>query len=251
MQNYEDVEDKVHYMLEDSLVKKLNPFQKKLKRFQQYLTTFLAELKMKLGEMVADIRSGKAKEDSFSQLLNRINDKNFPFNTNHLDGWMKQKHKELYMMKRFHDEAKSKINNQDKVNFFPSTEKLQEQMTKYPVEFGFELTFTSLVREEIIFQQLNQTLKDLFTSEISTTTNLNDELWFEKSSDIERIEKKIVVFAELANNYSNDKKFAFAITAHEEYKEICASQFCCCWDVLLKTVESVKMILFPTPFYIM
>jgi hypothetical protein len=51
---------------------------------------------------------------------------------------MTKKHKELYMMKRFQDEAKSKINNRDKVNFFTSTEKLQEQMTKYPVEFGFE-----------------------------------------------------------------------------------------------------------------
>jgi hypothetical protein len=225
MQNYEDVEDKVHYMLEDALVKKLSPFQKKLKRFQQYLTTFLAELKMKLREMIVDIRSGKVKVEPFGQFLNRINDKNFPFNANHLDGWMKQKHKELCMMKRFQDEAKSKINNRDKVNFFPSTEKLQEQMTKYPVEFGFELTFTSLAREEIFIEQLNQTLQNLFTSEISTTTNSNDKLWFEKSSNIERIEKEIVVFAELANNYSNDEKFAFAITAHEEYNEIGASQF--------------------------
>jgi hypothetical protein len=65
----------------------------------------------------------------------------------------------------------------------------------------------------------------LFTSEISTTTNSNDDLWFEKNSDIARIQKEIVTFAELANNHSNDQKLAFAITAHEEYKEICASQF--------------------------
>jgi hypothetical protein len=86
MQNYEDVADKVHYMLEDALVKKLRPFQKKLKRFQQYLKSFHAELKMKLREMVVNIRSGKAEVESFRQLLNRINDKNFPFNANHLDG---------------------------------------------------------------------------------------------------------------------------------------------------------------------
>jgi hypothetical protein len=152
MQNYEDVEDKVHYMLEDPLVKKLSSFQNKLKRFQQYLTSFIVKLKMKLGEMVVDIRIGKVKVGSFGQLLNRINDKKFTFNANHLDGWMKQKHKELCMMKRFQDEAKSKIKNRDKVNFFPTTEKLQEQMTKFPVEFGFELTFTSLAREEIIFE---------------------------------------------------------------------------------------------------
>jgi ankyrin repeat protein len=180
---------------------------------------------MKLGGIVVDIRSGKVKVESFGQLLSHLNDKNFPFNANHLDGWMKQKHKELCMMKRFQDEAQNKINNRDKVNFFPSTEKLQEQMTKFPVEFGFELTFTSLACEEIILEQLNQTLKNLFTSEISTTTNSNDDLWFEKNSDIARIQKEIVTFAELANNYSNDQKLAFAITAHEEYKEICASQF--------------------------
>jgi ankyrin repeat protein len=227
MQNYEDVEDKVHYMLEDPLVKNLRPFQEKIKRFQQYLKSFRAELKMKLGEMVVDIRSGKAKVDAFSQFLNRISNTNFPFNANHLDGWMTKKHKELCMMKRFQDEATSKINNRDKVNIFPSTEKLQEQMTKFPVEFGFELTFTWLAREEIILEQLNQTLdtEDLITSEIPTTSNSNDVLWFENNFIIERIQKEIVVFAELANNYSNDKKFAFAITAHEKYKEIYASQF--------------------------
>ncbi len=243
MQNYEDVADKVHYMLEDALVKKLRPFQKKLKRFQQYLKSFHAELKMKLREMVVNIRSGKAEVDSFRQLLNRISDKHFPFNANHLDEWMTKKHKELCMMKRFLDEAKNKINNRDKVNFFPSTEKLQEQMTKYPVEFGFELTFTSLAREEIIFEQLNRSLKELFTSEISTMTISNDVLWFEKSSDIKRIEKEIVVFAELANNYSNDKKFAFAITAPEEYKEICASQFAIIFHNKQKVILGLEAIL--------
>ena len=136
MQNYEDVEDKIYYMLEDPLVKKLSPFEKKLKQFQQYLTTFLAELKMKLGEIVVDIRSGKVKVESFGQLLNHLNDKNFPFNANHLDGWMKQKHKELCMMKRFQDEAQNKIINRDKVNFFPSTEKLQEQISNDQISRG-------------------------------------------------------------------------------------------------------------------
>ena len=75
----------------------------------------------------------------------------------------------LCTMKKFQDEAK---NNKAIRTSFPSIDKLQEQMTKHPLQFGFELTFTWLAREETFLGTLNQTLgtKNLFTSEISTTT---------------------------------------------------------------------------------
>jgi hypothetical protein len=133
MENYGQVEDDLVLMLEDPLVKKLNPLPKKLQLFQRCLTSFIAELKRKLGEMAVSIRSGQdSAADSFRHLTSRITNEQFPFNFNHLIQWLDQKHKELCLVKRFHDELKNKLGNQSKVRFFGT----QEKMAKFPVDFG-------------------------------------------------------------------------------------------------------------------
>jgi ankyrin repeat protein len=228
MKKYGQVEDELRLMLEDPLVKKLSPLQEKLQRFQQCLISFIAELKRKLGEMVVGIRSGQdSAADSFRQLTSRITNEKFPFNYNRLNQWLVKKHKVLCIIRRFQDEAKNKLGNQQsRVHFFPSARALQEQMIKSQVEFGFEFTFSSLASHEPFLELLTQTLDTDILNEISTeTNNLNDVLWCANSSICKRIEKEIVIFTELVNENSNDEKFAFAMTAPDEYNEICATQF--------------------------
>jgi ankyrin repeat protein len=227
LENYGEVEDTLVLLLEDPLVKKLNPLQKKLQLFQEHTSSFLAELKLKLGEMVVGIRSGKIKVEDFSQLMSRISNEQFPFNSNRLNQWLDQKHKELCIIRRFQDEAKSKLGNQQsKVHFFPSARILQQQMTKFPVECGLEFSFSSLARSEPFLDQLNQTLGTNFLNEISLRKNtVNLDLWCENNSVIERIQKEIVIFAEVVNAKFYDEKFAFAMTSPDEYNETCATQF--------------------------
>ncbi|XP_046654225.1 verrucotoxin subunit beta-like isoform X3 [Daphnia pulicaria] len=227
MENYGEVEDELRFMLEDPLVKKLNPLQKKLQLFQRCLASFIAELKRKLGEMVVGIRSGQdSAADSFRQLTSRITNEQFPFNFNRLDRWLDQKHKELCIIRRFQDEAKNKLGNQSKVLFFPSARTLQQQMTKFPVDFGFEFSFSPLALSEPLLELLNQTLGTNYFNEISLPTiNLNLVLWYENSSVIERIQKEIDLFVKLVNAKSKDEKFTFVIAAPDEYNETCANQF--------------------------
>jgi hypothetical protein len=72
-------------------------------------------------------------------------------------------------------------------------------------------------------------------------------LWCENNSAFKRIQKEIVIFAELVNAKSNNKKFSFAITAPDEYDDICATQFSIIvqnqqerifgWDAVLKVCK--------------
>jgi ankyrin repeat protein len=228
MENYSQVEDELVLMLEDPLLKKLCPLHKKLQLFQRCLTSFIAELKRKLGEIVVGIRSGQdSAADSFRHLTTRITNEQFPFNSNRLNQWLLKKHKELCIIRRFQDEAKNKLGNQQsKVNFFPSARTLQQQMSKFSVDFGFEFSFSYLALPELFLELLTQTLDTDILNEISTeTNNLNDVLWCENSSICKRIEKEITIFAELVNENSNDEKFTFAMTAPDEYNEICANDF--------------------------
>jgi hypothetical protein len=225
MQEYQEVEDLLHYLLRDPLAQQMKPFQKKLQHFQQYLTSLRDQLKKMLRRMVVDIRSGKNALDLLRRVLDsKTNDQfHYLINTNRLSQWLKQKHEELCAVKRFQDEVKEKIGqDQSKVLFFPSPERLQEQFTKYPVVYGFEFAFSSLARNETFLEELRkQTLHTDGFNEDSKISE-NDELWCRNRDIMKRIDKEVNDFAGLVEEKSNDEKYAFALTAPEEYSETCA-----------------------------
>ncbi len=124
-----------------------------------------------------------------------------------LDGWLDQKHLELCIVGRFQDETKLKMRDQQSnVHFLPSPETLKAQMSNDHVKLGFEFTFSSLARPELFLELLTQTLDtDIFNDTSTVTKNLNDELWCENSSICKKIEKEIVIFAELVIENYNDR----------------------------------------------
>jgi ankyrin repeat protein len=217
--NYEKMADELHSMLQDPLARRLSPFFKKLELVQQHLV----ELKMKLRKKVVNIRSGETQQkDSFAQLLSEMESELLLGNSNGLKRWLGQKHQELCIVRRFEDQAKDKIRNSKKVHFFPSARTLREQMTKVPVEISFEISFSFLARSESFLESLNQKI----TEEKRNDSNQHGQhqLWYENKAVFERIEKEIVIFAEIVNTKSNDEKFAFAMTAPDEYDNICSTQ---------------------------
>jgi hypothetical protein len=193
------------------------------------VTSFRADLKIKLGKLVTDIRSGEVQVDSFRQLLNRITDKSFPFNPNGLsDRWLDQKYREFCMMKRFKEEVRQRI-NENRVHFFPSCRTLEDTMTNYPVDFGFVLTFPWLGRAEpfIDIVRENALTSDIIHGEPKTTDYAIDKVWYEDNRLVERINREIDVFTKLVNEKSSDSKFAFALTTPDEDKNaiiVCASE---------------------------
>ncbi|EFX67155.1 hypothetical protein DAPPUDRAFT_331294 [Daphnia pulex] len=89
MQDYKEVGNELNDTIKDPLMEKLSPLTKKLQLFQQSLESFLAKLKIKLGEIAADIRSGRTTEDPFRQLANLIENEQFAFNSKRLSNQKK------------------------------------------------------------------------------------------------------------------------------------------------------------------
>lgn len=223
IEEYDNLEHKLDLMLNDSVIKQISPLYKKLRLFHQYLMSFRAELKMKLGKLVTNIRSGEVEVVTFRHLLNHITSDKFPFNPNGIsDRWLDQKYREFCIIKRYKEETCQKISHQNKVQFFPSGKTLQDAMTSYPVSFGFELTFPWLSRAELFLKIVrNQTLNsDIFNGDCcpKTTDYAIDEVcWYENNRLVERIQKEIDVFVKLVDDKSsNDKTFAFALTTPDD-----------------------------------
>jgi ankyrin repeat protein len=226
MENYAEVEGKLAYMLNDPLATRLNPFHKKLQDFQQHFASFLVNLRSKLREIVMEIRKGFDSVDSFKQLLNDISYETFVFNSKRLSQWLEEKYNELCAMQRFHHQLIAhEIGVTERVALFPCAETLQEQMTKHSVNFGFELGFSSLASPEPFLDLIkNQTLNLDITNENLETTINDGDLWYKNNGIVKRIEKEIEVVARLIKSKLSDLKFAFAITAPDEYNQIVASE---------------------------
>ncbi len=227
IEEYDNLEDKLDAMLNDPVIKQISPLYRKLRLFHQYLTSFRAELKMKLGKLVTNIRSGEVEIDTFRHLLNHMNCKHFPFNPNCLsDRWLVQKYREFCMMKRFTEEARQKISQQNRVHFFPCEKTMQEIMTNYPVDFGIELSFPWLGRAEPFLDivRTHALNSDNMNGDPQTTDNAIDNVWYENYLLVERIQKEINVFATLVNDKFSDSKFAFVLTTPDDENATYASE---------------------------
>ena len=221
-QDYDEVEDKLNYMLKDPLVTKLNPFHEKLKDFRQQFTSFREDLNKRLRELLLNIRCGQDTVPSFKKFLIRFGNEQFTFNPKRLISWLDEKHKELCTMRKFHDQINThELEYTDKVMLFPMTEMLSKQTGKFNVRFAYQLVFASLARPEPFLDLMKIHTLD---TEIQNVENLeavdnNDKLWCENQGAIKRIEKEINIFAELIQEKNDAKGFVFAITAPDKYME--------------------------------
>ncbi|XP_032793651.2 LOW QUALITY PROTEIN: uncharacterized protein LOC116930355 [Daphnia magna] len=214
IENYDEAEAKLDYLLNDTLAKKLNPFHEKLRHFQRHLILFRTNHKTELKDMAVNLRSGLVKIDNLKQLVQRINNEQFAFNR--LIRWLEEKFKELCTMRKYQEQI-HQLTLSANVLLFPSAETLQEHMMKCPVNFGFELAFTSLAYPERFLELVTtRTLLDVLPS----AEDGDRERWYENGEIVKRIEKEIIVIAKLIQSKRNDDKFAFAITAPNQHNEL-------------------------------
>lgn len=159
--------------------------------------------------------------------MSQIENEDCTFHYERLDGWLHRKFSELILVMKIIQNIETKIGKKECL-IFPSPEALTEKMTNPPVEFGFEFTFSSIIRPEEFFERLKRPVfgTDIFKKNSKGTNNvLNDKHWYESSSVCERIQSEIVIFVKLVKRNTNDEKFTFAITATNKYDENRVNQF--------------------------
>lgn len=93
-------------------------------------------------------------------------------------------------------------------------------------DLGFELSLSSLAIKEHFLEEFKQGVRNVnLFSEFPETLNSCDVHWWDEKDGTERIHREIKIFKEIVKEKSDDEKFAFAITALEDYKEAHATQF--------------------------
>lgn len=205
VQGYKEVEKKVNNVLAISK----NPFRWKLIGFYEYVTPFLTELRMTLGQMLVDIRCGKISIDSIRDLLNRINNEKSTSNPNHLKHLLDQKQKEVCAIKMFQDQVENRIGNRYYIQFFDSPrDRSSDHLSSSNVRFCFELVFRSLISSEPFISLLW-----LLDKETKNEIAPIEQCWWEDKNVVEKIEKEISIFVKLSK-YENHA-FTFSVTFDE------------------------------------
>lgn len=220
VEDYEDLEEEVADLLNDSLVENLRPLRKKLEIFQQYFSAFRANLKIRLKSMLVDIRSGRDEISSLEQLLNKLRADHFFLNPDRINLWLKQKHEELCMVRRFRDELTSQLKDQDHcVLFFPKEKVLREQMSCSTVRHAIHFAFTSLKNPDPFLEFLTKQTPAMM-DEIGTNTPavdvLRHHLWYRDNNIIEGIEQELTDFHGFIKANIKDRGIVFAMIAIEE-----------------------------------
>ena len=222
MEDYEDLEEEVQDLLSDSLGEKLSPFRKKLKLFQQRFASFREHLKIKLRDLHVKIRSGSEEIASLEQLLNCLNDEKFRFNSNRLGLWLKDKHEEMCMVKRFQDQLAAQIKDKpERVLLFLPDKKLREQLTTSTVRHAICFVLTSLDRPEPFLDEISRNTFDL-DQQSSTTDGFSDPTyWCRDINAVEHIEQEMAAFTRFVNANIGDEGLAFAMIVLNESDEEC------------------------------
>ncbi len=126
MEDYNEIEEKLNFLLQNPLAKKLKPFYEKLQDCVEFFTLFRDQLKNILAKMLVNIRSGETETgniDRAKELLKRIKDDDqFSFHKRNLQQWLNRRTMELCKIKRFQD----KIGKEMKKNTKPDTKHLNQ-----------------------------------------------------------------------------------------------------------------------------
>lgn len=198
IEDYDEVEGKLDYLLNDPLAIKLYPFYENLQVFQQHFNSFRNDHRTELKQFI--VNNGLVKP-KFKQYMQGIDNEQFELNHKRLADWLDDKYKELEMMKKYHNLITTyPAINSERVVIFPSADQLEQHMTNGHVNYGFEFAFNWLPDSKIYF---NSTPRD-------------GADWCEITK---QIEKEITVITTLIQSKQNDDKFAFAITALDQQNE--------------------------------
>ncbi|XP_046444357.1 verrucotoxin subunit beta-like [Daphnia pulex] len=219
MEDYDDMEDEIETLLQNPLAAELSPLFEKLRVFQQLFDAFRADLKAKLRDMLIDIRSGFDDVASLGQLLNRFYNQQFPFNPRRLGLWLKEKHEELCMVKRFRDQLSAEKLHRERILIFPSEALLREQMATCTVRETFHFVFTSLARPDTLLAHLENPTFD--ADEIDDESD--SSRWYRDHQVVEQMEHEALNFTAFIKSKMEDKSVAFALTASDVNDETCTT----------------------------
>ncbi|XP_076151741.1 uncharacterized protein LOC143134912 isoform X1 [Alosa pseudoharengus] len=201
-------------ILKDTAAAAFPALAKKVQNFMQMGHQYKLELMQKLGSVLPSIRGGGKEESALSDVL-KTHDSS-PFNSKDLEQWLKNKEKELDILKSYLKQLEKLGANMD--------DNLEDLLSDLNVENVVSFSFTSVDGPDSLLVKLSNYLKPsgmLDTSAESSDQQATNREWL--STDIKQMmRRELKLFGELKRMSTSDNtKFIVDMKYDESHPGAC------------------------------
>ncbi|RVE59241.1 hypothetical protein OJAV_G00186440 [Oryzias javanicus] len=199
-----EIEMRCNDALDENVVKKLPPIQRKLKSFLDCCEDYTDSLKLKMKRMFPAIRDGKEDEESVHKAFDDL--KKSPFSQENLDKWLDNVEREINVLT-------SCVDIMEGIKIVSHESELDREVLASGVEDALCFVFTSLETEDPYLNQMKEHLSSHQTEKPSDVTPPSKDHWFFKDQIFTDMRQKAKEFSSIFNNPKSIKKYRFVIAA--------------------------------------
>ncbi|RVE59267.1 hypothetical protein OJAV_G00186910 [Oryzias javanicus] len=197
-----EIEMRCNDALDENVVKKFEPIQKKLGIFLNHCEGYTKKLKRTMEEKFPAIRDGKEDEESVHEVFDDL--KKSPFSQENLDKWLDNVEREINVLT-------SCVDIMDGIKIVSDELELGREVSASGVEDALCFVFTSLVTKDPYLKQMDEYLRCHETERPSSVTPPTKDHWFFKDQIFTDMRQKAKEFSSIFNNLKSSKKYKFVI----------------------------------------
>ncbi|RVE59268.1 hypothetical protein OJAV_G00186930 [Oryzias javanicus] len=199
-----EIEMRCNEALDENVVKKFPPIQRKLRSFLNLCEDYTETLKLTMKMKFPAIRGGKEDEESVHKVFDDL--KKSPFSQENLDKWLDNVEREINVLT-------SCVDIMDGIKIVSDKLELDREVLAPGVEDALCFVFTSLETEDPYLKQMEKYLRCHEREKSSSVTPPTKDYWFFKDQIVTDMRQKAQEFSSIFNNLKSIKKYRFVIAA--------------------------------------
>ena len=185
----DELKVEAYELINNSIAKKLKVFENKVMEFCLQIDSYKIKLQREMQNILIRIRN-KPEDGNFELRKLFKTNVSSSFNPHQLKKWIKDKHFEISLVKRFEEQISSKYDRSrdsiigGRVKIFPSEKEITRQITAVSGSITIHFVFTSLVDAEPLIEDMKRHLQ-IDQTDYSIDSNSTREPWYKKCQMVE------------------------------------------------------------------
>uniref|UniRef100_A0A3B3D2T6 Stonustoxin subunit alpha-like n=1 Tax=Oryzias melastigma TaxID=30732 RepID=A0A3B3D2T6_ORYME len=199
-----EIEMRCNDALDENVVTKFPPMQRKLRNFLNLCEDYTKTLKRTMEEKITAIREGKEDEGSVHKVFEDL--EKSPFSQKNLYKWLDNVQREINVLT-------SCVNIMEGIKIVSDKSELDREVFAPGVEDSLCFVFTSLETEDPYLKQMDKHLSCHETKKSTSVTPPSKDLWFFNEQIFTDMRQKAKEFNSTFKNLKSSKKYSFVIAA--------------------------------------
>ncbi|XP_024151036.2 neoverrucotoxin subunit alpha-like, partial [Oryzias melastigma] len=199
-----EIEMRCNDALDENVVKKFPPMQKKLRNVLNLCEDYTKTLKRTMEEKFPLIREGKEDEGSVHKVFEDL--KKSPFSQENLDKWLDNVEREINVLT-------SCVNTMEGIKIVSDESELDREVLASGVKHALCFVFTSVETEDPYLKQMDEYLGCNETQRPTSVTPPSKDHWFFNNRIFVGMRRKARLLTSTFKNLKSSKKYGFVIAA--------------------------------------